>query len=69
MKHDTGWGDRLQSVPPEGEPVMTRDDQFFERRSIGVGKRANLVMGILGAGAAMLSKAVFTALAPFQGYT
>jgi predicted Co/Zn/Cd cation transporter (cation efflux family) len=34
---------------------MTRDDQFYERRSLGVGKWANLLMGVLGVTAAMLS--------------
>ena len=34
---------------------MTRNDQFFEQRSLGIGKWANLVMGVLGVGAAMLS--------------
>ncbi len=34
---------------------MTREDQYYERRSLGVGKWANLVMGVLGVTAAMLS--------------
>jgi len=34
---------------------MAIDDQFYEQRSLGVGKWANLVMGVLGVTAAMLS--------------
>jgi predicted Co/Zn/Cd cation transporter (cation efflux family) len=34
---------------------MARDDQYYEQRSLGIGKWANLVMGVLGVTAAMLS--------------
>jgi predicted Co/Zn/Cd cation transporter (cation efflux family) len=34
---------------------MARDDQYYEQRSLGIGKWANLIMGVLGVTAAMLS--------------